>query len=381
MVLGYGGFTGLSSTEYRRKLRTATVEELKRQEIVKIRHRIASLWSCASGIAWAYFTFGGSLVVTGIGGRKWRVADRKLEIIRAELANRGEELHKLTWKDFAIPLSACAVGTAVGAGIDVGIGSLIDINDIATSGSGGTLASPNGNHSQDLQAMFSHPDKTIQGVGEGVVIQPELVAHAGTQHAADALGVPPSEVPIQTIDFNNPGINENLAQLGGAQLGIDIATSLERGAGQLLAQELIWWANEAFETPQGLRHVKDFHGCTRYSRVQNMSCNACKMKITQGQYWRKYWHRSFSFTRLRSYVDCCECKNDDFDLCDCCYEEGSRCMCRETRLRQLQFAWDGNLFPPQRREASVRFKTLAKVKKMACDICGIPITQGRFFSK
>lgn len=104
MVLGYGNFLGLSTFKYKTKLRGQTLQDLKKQEIVKIRMQFASMWTVASGIGWAYFTFGGSLIVSGMGGRKWRVADRKLKLIREELARRGEPIHKVDWKDVMVPL-------------------------------------------------------------------------------------------------------------------------------------------------------------------------------------------------------------------------------------------------------------------------------------
>lgn len=41
MVLGYGGFLGLSTREYKEKLRNAHASDLKKQERVKIRAQIA----------------------------------------------------------------------------------------------------------------------------------------------------------------------------------------------------------------------------------------------------------------------------------------------------------------------------------------------------
>lgn len=156
MVLGFGGFFGLSTTRYREKLKSARPEDLKKQEVVKTRARLACTWSIISGFVSAHFTFGGSLLVSGIGGRKWRVADRKLGMIRKELTSRGVPLHKLDLKDVGITLVGVAAGTAAGAGIDVGIGSLFNIGDV-TSGFGHTPAPTNGSHLEELQAIFSHP--------------------------------------------------------------------------------------------------------------------------------------------------------------------------------------------------------------------------------
>ncbi|KAL8826593.1 MAG: hypothetical protein Q9170_007340 [Blastenia crenularia] len=361
MVLGYGNFTGLSSREYRAKLREAKLEDLRREEIRKIRNRIASVWSVASGIGWAYFTFGGSLVVSGIGGRKWRVADRKLEMIREELIRRGEKVHKLDWKDVAIPITSCALGTAAGAGIDVGIGSLINIGDIAASGAGGNSMTGGGNHNDELQAVFAHPARAVQGVGEGAVMQPDLVAHGGGLSMADALGVPPNDVPVQTIDFDTSEINSRLAELSGAQLGAEMSTSVERGAGQLAAQELAWWIMESFEDPQWRHEAASLLGCIRYVGSSDLTCNGCGSEISQGLYWH-----------------CCKCQDDDFDLCNSCYDSGSRCDCKFSDLRQLQFAW-ASIYQPQG-EAAFQLDG-----EWGCNVCrkrcGQIVKQGVFYRR
>lgn len=129
----------------------------------------ASVYSIAAGAGWAYFKFGGSLIVSGIGGRKWRVADRKLKLIREELASRGEQLHKVDWKDVAIPLTASAIGTVAGVGIETGIGSLIHVSDAITtsfSGNSSAITDP------ELQAILSNPSTAAHGFIEGVAIQP-----------------------------------------------------------------------------------------------------------------------------------------------------------------------------------------------------------------
>ena len=283
MVLGYGNFLGLSTLKYKEKLRGQSVENLKKLEIAKIRMQFASIWSVASGACWAYFTAGGSLVVSGIGGRKWRVADRKLKMIREELVSRGEQVHKVDWKDVVIPLASSAVGTAVGAGIDVGIGSLINISDVMTTNSSGN---PTAITNAELQAMLSDPNSAAHGFLEGVQIEPELVAHGGAQGIADGLGVPGSDVPIQTLAFT-PQFQSTMAELGGAQLGADASLALERVTGQLIAQEITWWIAECFEDPEWLHQAGLFLGCTRYLGTAGLDCNHCGDSITCGTYWRR----------------------------------------------------------------------------------------------
>ncbi|KAL9611785.1 MAG: hypothetical protein Q9167_003596 [Letrouitia subvulpina] len=296
MVLGYGNFTGLSSTTYKAKLREADLEKLRREEIRKYRNRIASMWSVASGFGWAYFTFGGSIIVSGIGSRKWRVSQRKLEMIREELARRDERIHKAELKDILIPLFACAVGTGVGVGMDIGIASLLNPSDIAMLGSGGTSG---GNTGQEIQAMLDYPTEVAHGIGEGAIAQPDLVAHGGSgSSVADLLGMSPSNAPAQLIDFDTTEINDQLAELVGAQVGVEASTTVERAAGQITAQELTWWITERLEDPMWLQNAAATLGCRRYLGTIAIDCNGCQRKITQGRYWRKlppirrirHWH-------------------------------------------------------------------------------------------
>ena len=164
MVLNYGNFLGLSIFNYRAKLRGRTVEDLKKQKIQKIRGQFVSLLSVTSGISWAYFTMSGSLIVLDIENRKWRVVNRKLKLIREELICRDEPIHKVTRKDVMTPLISSAIGTAVGASIDVGIGSLSNISDLSFTYSGGNLMTT-------LQAMFSKPSSAAHGFIEGATVE------------------------------------------------------------------------------------------------------------------------------------------------------------------------------------------------------------------
>lgn len=177
-------------------------------------------------------------------------------------------------------LVSSAVGTAASAGIDVGVGSLINISDVLTTGSSGgpaTITNP------ELQAMLSNTSSAAHGFAQGVILEPALVAHGGAQDIAENLGISASDVPVQSLEFTP----EFLAQLGGAQLGADAALAIERVTGQLLAQEIIWWIAECFENPQWLRQAGLFLGCARYLGVYGLFCDLCEDMITYGTYWRR----------------------------------------------------------------------------------------------
>lgn len=110
MGLGYGGFLGLSSAEYRAQLKERTDEELQHQEIAKLRSMMSSAFAVGTGISGAVLTAGGTLILAGLSGRKYRVAGRKRALVQEELTCRGIPLHALELKDFAIPVVASMAG-------------------------------------------------------------------------------------------------------------------------------------------------------------------------------------------------------------------------------------------------------------------------------
>jgi hypothetical protein len=89
---------------------------------------LQQLLSIGSGIGAAAFTSGASLALTGYGARRMYVANKKLELIQAELLKRGIELHTLQKRDVLIPAAAHLLGVVVGFGLDE-----IDMGDTYTN--------------------------------------------------------------------------------------------------------------------------------------------------------------------------------------------------------------------------------------------------------
>lgn len=281
MVLGYNNFFGLNDEQYAAKLKGCTTYKLQQQEKMRLRAQVAAAWSILSGAGFAYLTMGGSLVVCGIGGRKWRVAHRKLELIRAELKSRGVPLHKMDAKDWAIPLVSCAAGTALGAGITFGVDTIVDVSTLASIGAN------NGG------AMLDHPGTAIEGFGEGLIAQPDLVLGHGQ---SDFLNGMLSDTEIHLLDQGNIGNagdvfqafpSEQLAEFGGAYAGVAAATAIERALASVLTQELSWWIMEFIEDRDVRARVKQKQECTRLFGTPALSCNRCEEKIFFGNYWRK----------------------------------------------------------------------------------------------
>lgn len=156
-----------------------------------------------SGICFASFTHRGSLIVTVVGGRKWRVTGRKLKMIREELARHKVPPHKVDRKDLAIPISACGFGTAAGVGIDVGLGSFVSIEEFPASGSGDGMVATGPGHGQELQEMLTHPVDTVHGFDGDVTVQEAIVARGPSTNGSVAhlLGLSPGEVPVQSVQL------------------------------------------------------------------------------------------------------------------------------------------------------------------------------------
>lgn len=178
------------------------------------------------------------------------------------------------------------MGTALGAGIDVGLGSLVNISDVAT-GSGGGLQPTGAHHGEGIREMIAHPEQAAQGFGEGFESQPERAFHGG-QSVAQMLGISPADVPAQAIEINQTGVKDLVAELEGVHLGTEAALALEKTAGNLIATQLCWWITELFEDPDWYREAAKTLGCTRFVGAHNMSCDHCKRKITEGTYMRSY---------------------------------------------------------------------------------------------
>ncbi|KAK0642661.1 hypothetical protein DIS24_g8792 [Lasiodiplodia hormozganensis] len=213
MTFGYGGFFGLDEEEYRKKLRKASTEDPKKQEIAKTRRQVSCGLTVGSGVGWAVFTFGASLAFSAIGGRKWRVANRKLKMIQEELQRRQEKLHKTDWKDVCIPGTAFLVGNAVGVGLDFGID--------------GVYGTVNPTPADGLQDMISQPQEAVQDFYGGVISETNHIVVSDGTHIAD------------------PGTGSTAHNLG-ANTAQDLVTA----AANLAVQQTTWCIAEYLEHPE-----------------------------------------------------------------------------------------------------------------------------------
>lgn len=206
MPLGYGGFLGLSSNKYRAKLRGQTNQELQAQEINEMRRLFSCAYGVCGGIATSFFTCGGTLVVAAVSGREWRVADRKLEMIREELTSRGIPIHELEAKYVVIPLAGCLLGSAVGIGVDEVAGQMVSIGDFTTGGPDNTLDAMGLTGTETpASGLMHHPVAALHGLEQGVQGQGHEISEG--IHMIEVLGNTPlntTDEPMQSIFTHMP---------------------------------------------------------------------------------------------------------------------------------------------------------------------------------
>lgn len=279
MVLGYGGFFGLSSTQYRSRLKEAELKDLKKQEIVKTRTRIAAGITVYLGILSAFPSYGGSLVMSAVQARRLRVAHRKLALIREELERRGVDLHELRLRDVAIPVTGIAVGTGVGMGLEIGLGSFISAGDMFVGGPSAAAEDMDASFTERLHAILEHPDELYRGFSAGLHEEGDLLsigAHGIDLHIADA-----GNLTSDTFVADPTSIDEMMAEVAGEQLGLAAAVALEKMAADLVSSQLTQWIIEASED------WPEYPGCHRNFGVRTLICDGCRKGIDTGTYMRK----------------------------------------------------------------------------------------------
>ena len=301
MVLGYGGFFRLSSTEYREKLKHADINDLKQQEIVKTRTRIAAGLTAYLGLLATVPSYGGSLVMSAVQARRMRVAHRKLELIRQELTRRGVLLHELRKRDIAVPATGVAIGAGVGMGLDVALGSFIAAGDFFVGGPSTTSEDIDASITEELHAILAHPDALSEGFSAGFHEEGDLLS-AGAHGISGSNGVDNTtalamhtsashlhlpDAGSLTGDAYIPSAfffwaHEAIAKLVGEQLGLAAAVALESNAGDVVISQLAVWIIEAFED------LPDYSRCSRGFGTTWLVCDGCSKDINTGTYMRKY---------------------------------------------------------------------------------------------
>ncbi|KAI0804301.1 hypothetical protein GGR55DRAFT_698971 [Xylaria sp. FL0064] len=242
------------SDDFRQVVAKASTEWFRRQEVIATRKVVLSSFGVSVGVSGAVTTGGVLVLFAAYKTRSAYVAGRKLEIIQAELQKRNVELHKfIKSKDLLGPIAIGAVGVV----IETKISSLINgITSIEQLGAG----LPDG--ASPSTGLLDNPGEAFHGA-EGAIEQIVDSITNDTSSAAaiattDAVAYHAGMIQIQTV---------------------------AQEIGQTAAEKLLFAPGEA--SPE----------CRHSVGGPKLSCNNCKVEITQGTYRRKFASTTFHDTQ------------------------------------------------------------------------------------
>ncbi|PVH76104.1 hypothetical protein DL98DRAFT_536010 [Cadophora sp. DSE1049] len=218
--MGLDDFFHFDSDEYAAKLAYYSDIEIKQREVTKMRQFISGSCAVGGGLGAAAATGGLSLSISAIGARRAVVANRKLNLIRAELTRRGIVFHKMTMRDRMIP--------AASALVSLGVGTVVGLELADVSGS---------------SAVVTHDPGTIN---------------------SDAVG------PSTAVDQNTSDAN-----LGNFLVETSIST---------MASQTSMWILGKFEDPKWEEKVRKAFGCSRLGGTLSLECDSCRVTIPGGRY-------------------------------------------------------------------------------------------------
>ncbi|KAM0721013.1 hypothetical protein Q7P37_003298 [Cladosporium fusiforme] len=259
MVLGYSNFFHLSKEDYRQELKKRKTFELQQQEIGKTRGRISSGLTTIGGILAVPVTAGGSLIVSGIGARKLRVADNKRDLIREELASRGKPQHKTDAKDVAIAGGSWLAGNMIAGGIfDVSIDGLVS-SDVA----GSTAAT---GVTEVAQAYSGEST-----VSEGFIAEGEMVPDMASNIFDAATNPVGPGLEILATDAGQHALGD----VGALAAGSTGAFGLKEAVGDVISEGISKGYAHAFENGQPGGSSKD-------ARIRAFVCDGCGQDTKSG---------------------------------------------------------------------------------------------------
>jgi hypothetical protein len=280
-------FFGCDWDEYAQRISSYTTEKLCKQEINKTRQSIGASWAIGSGIGGAPFTLGGTLAISAIGSRRYRVATKKLQLIQAELQRRGVSLHEFDYKDFLIPVGAGLVGLGAGIGLEQ---IAIDATNIVPMGAQPGM--PTG--SSALRTVAANPENVIQGIVPGFQQQ---VSEMG--FALNGVGqgiIPGSDLSQLNLAANTSWVAcPNVESAIGFHTGMLVAQAVEKSIIALISGQCAW---SLMEKMSAMDNSRMNHPCERIVGTP-VKCDVCSLVMNFGTYWCK----SHS---LRYNVTCCK---------------------------------------------------------------------------
>lgn len=266
-------------TAYARKIQQWDLDHLRKQEIVKNRQKISSGASITTGLGFATFTMGLSLVGSAYGGRRHYVAQKKLELIQAELKKRGIQKHELTGKDLLIGVLPSVITMGLGVGVDA----------LATHATSTVAAHAVADHgSRAVQDAVQNPGTFMAGVEQGITLQAHeagQLLHGGLQHASTVANIDSSYV-VAGAPYVDP------AQVVGLAAGISITKVFEAIIAEFAAGKIaVRLVNVATnKTSQAITFGQPKDSCRRIrSPPKTIACEHCFEVIdcNTTRYYRK----------------------------------------------------------------------------------------------
>lgn len=234
-----------SSDEFLQVVTKASTEWLRQQEVIAIRKQALSGSGAGVGVTDAINTGDLSALSALYRSRSLYVADRKLELIRAELGRRNIDSHKPSKsKDLLGPIAIGSVGVIAGAKIGDLVDGTTTIEQMGAGVSDG--ASPR-------TGLLDKPAEVAHGAGGTV----EQLVDSSTGDTGTAAA-------IATADTT------------ACHAGMVQTETFAQEISQTAAEKLLFSPGEP--TPE----------CHQCIGVDILWCDQCEAHIEQGLYWRTY---------------------------------------------------------------------------------------------
>ena len=165
------------------------------------RETLSCCMSIVAGVGLAFVTCGASLAGTAIGARREHVAEKKLDIVLAEMAQRGLPLHKMGMRDYMASTATVLGPKIVTMGVDAGITDLFITEAVGHCVTGNTALGTltNSSTGTKTQLIGRATEDTFHGLKDGVTANFNVVENAVT-HFAPATGVGHSVVHLMPTD-------------------------------------------------------------------------------------------------------------------------------------------------------------------------------------
>jgi hypothetical protein len=268
-------FFGCDWDEYAQRISGYTTERLCKQEVVKTRQVVSASCTIGGGIGGAAFTMGGTLAVAAYGSRRFRVANKKLKLIRAELTQRSVPLHTLDYKDFLIPFGASIIGLGAGIGLDQVAMAVTNTIPMEVQ-----IGSPTG--STAINAVTANPGDAVQSIVPGFTEQIDEMGLA--LHGVGEGIIPGSDLSQAMLAAHTSWVAApDLESAVGFYAGMLMAQAAEKSIVSLISAQCAWSLMEAVSSMDTSRTRLP---CARIVGMP-VQCDHCSTAMISGTYWRK----------------------------------------------------------------------------------------------